>query len=111
KQADLAIVRRVETGLPPEARLLAFGLTLTFQHYSHLETLELYRLSQSQLADLLAEGRPTFLLLDVDNVETQWRDQPLADNYSWLRDVVGLERIGQFGSYTFFEVNGNAEAP
>ncbi len=106
KARDLELVRQVEALLPLRSRLLTFGITLTFQHYSRVETLELFDLSQEEMAALLADERSAFLLLDVANVETQWRGRPLAASYHWLRDGPGLEVLRQFGSYTLFKVVG-----
>jgi hypothetical protein len=104
KAHDLELVRRVEALLPPQARLLTFNLTLTFQHYSVLETIELFDLSPADAASLLTDGRPTFLLVDVGNVETQWHDERLGQTYRWLRDGPGLEQMDSLGAYTLFRV-------
>ncbi len=42
KNTELALVRQVEAKVQPDAQLVTFGLTLTFQHYSHLPTYEIY---------------------------------------------------------------------
>jgi hypothetical protein len=107
KNADLAIVRWVEKQAPPAARLITFNLTLAFRHYSHLATLELYELGEEDL-QRLATDQPTFLLVDVANVEEQWRNMPLADSYHWLRDVAGLHRLGQERGFTLFRVAGGS---
>ena len=104
KAHDLELVRRVEARLPPQTRLLTFSLTLTFQHYSVLETIELFDLSPADAASLLTDGRPTFLLVDVGNIETQWHDERLGQTYRWLRDGPGLEQIDGLGAYTLFRV-------
>jgi 4-amino-4-deoxy-L-arabinose transferase-like glycosyltransferase len=105
KQADLRTVAEVEALLPPEARLLTFNMTFTFQHYSELETLELYYLEAVELPALLADGRPTYVLLDEHNIATQWSGEPLGATYRWLRDERGLEPIEQFGTLTLSRVN------
>jgi 4-amino-4-deoxy-L-arabinose transferase-like glycosyltransferase len=110
KQADLAMVAWVEAQAPSSARLLALGPTLTFQHYSHLETLELYYLDPSQLQVLLAEGRPTLLLADLPNLDQQWRGLAPERNYRWLVETAGLIPVGQWGGYTLMEVRKTAEA-
>jgi hypothetical protein len=104
KHADLSVVRWVEAQVPADARLLTFGLTLTFRHYSHLETLELFELTPVKLAELLADGRATFLLLDITNVEAQWRGRAPEVNYRWLREGPGLERLGAQRGYVLFRV-------
>jgi 4-amino-4-deoxy-L-arabinose transferase-like glycosyltransferase len=102
KNADLALVRAVESQVPPGARLLTFSVTLTFQHYSRLETFELSELRPAALSTLLADGRPTYLLLDVNNIETQWRVKPLAESYHWLRDQIGFISQTSLGNLTLF---------
>jgi hypothetical protein len=104
KQADLQTVARVQALLPPHARLLTFNQTFTFQHYSPLDTHELYYLSEDDLPALLADDVPTYLLLDEGNVEAQWAGEPLGAAYRWLRDQRGLEPIEHFGSLTLSRV-------
>ena len=104
KQADLQTVARVQALLPPHARLLTFNQTFTFQHYSTLDTQELFYLAAEDLPALLADDAPTYLLLDEHNVETQWAGEPLGAAYRWLRDQRGLEPLGHFGSLTLSRV-------
>jgi hypothetical protein len=104
KQEDLALVRAVEAQTPAGARLLTFGMTATFAHYSRLETYELWALTESELAALLVDARPAFLLLDVNNAESQWAGRSPSLNYHWLRDGPGLYPLGQFGAYALFAV-------
>ena len=94
KQADLAMVRWVDAQLPPQAELVTFGPTLTFRHYSHRSTLELFELSPGDLPALVADGRAQYLLLDVANVEQQWVGRAPAEDYQWLRDGPGLMPLG-----------------
>ena len=109
KQADLRTVAAVEALLPPEALLLTFNQTFTFQHYSTLETLELYDLAASELPALLGDERLTFVLVDVGNIESQWVNEPLGATYRWLRDERGLETVAQFGDLTLFRVVETSE--
>ncbi len=104
KQAELAWVAAVEAATPPGARLLTFQLTSTFAHYSRLETHELWALTEADFAALLAESTPTYLLIDVANVESQWAGRSPERNYHWLRDGPGLDPLGQFGAYQLFAV-------
>ena len=104
KQADLQTVAAVEAQLLPAARLLTFNLTFTFQHYSHLDTHELYYLSTDQLTTLLADGRPTYLLVDAANIETQWGQEPLGATFHWLRDDRGLAVVDTYGPLTLWRV-------
>lgn len=104
KQADLATVQQVEALLPPGAQLLTFNLTFTFQHYSALDTHELFYLSTAHLPGLLADGRPTYVLVDEANIAAQWGNEPLGATYRWLRNVRGLEPVAAFGTLTLARV-------
>jgi hypothetical protein len=104
KNWELSLVEAVEQHTTPEARLLTFGLTLTFQHYSALETLEIFRLDEAGLAALVADSKPTYLLLDVGNAEAQWVGLPPERNYAWLRSNPGLTTVTELTPYTLFRV-------
>lgn len=104
KNADLALVRQVEAAVPPGAELVTFGLTLTFQHGSHLPTHEIFHLDEAALAVLTRSGRPLFLLLDLDNVQGQWLGRPPEVNYRWLQENTALRPVASLAPYTLFEV-------
>jgi hypothetical protein len=74
------------------------------QHYGQHEALDLFDLQPDELPALLGDGRPTYVLLDVDNVEDQWRGRSPALNYAWLRDSRGLEPLGQQAGLSLFRV-------
>lgn len=111
KNGDVETARWVEAQTPTGSTLLAFSLTLTFQHYSGLKTLELFYQTRADLQALAASGRPAYLLVDVRNMETQWRDRPLGANYRWLRDGPGLIALGEHRGYTLFRVGDQARSP
>ncbi|MBV9354105.1 MAG: hypothetical protein JO023_01130 [Chloroflexi bacterium] len=100
KDADLAIVRWVDAQTPPDARLVTFGLSATFQHYSPLDTADVF---DAGPADLTSD-RPTYLLLNVDGVESQWQGLPPDVTYRTLADAGRLVPLGQQGGYTLFAV-------
>jgi len=102
KDADLATVKWLRAQLPPNAILLTFGFTLTARHYSDLETIDLSETDPVAIAQLAAEKRPIYALIDVTNVETQWQDQLPSTNFHWLRDGAGLEPVGESQTYTLF---------
>jgi hypothetical protein len=104
QENDKAVVRWAERQIPPNARVIAFGVTLTMQHYTNLETHEIYYLTADDLIELTDAGRETYLIADVYNVETQWRDGTPGVNYRWLESERGLEKIGQQGAFSLFRV-------
>lgn len=101
---NLALVQRVDPHLPTGSRLITFGLTATFQHYGQHETLELYELDQTEIALLLADPRPLYILLDTRAIEAQWSAMPLGATYRWLQPQ--LTPQAQFDAYTLFCAQG-----
>jgi hypothetical protein len=104
KRDDLATVHWVAEQAPAQAQLLTFGLTATFQRYSRIETLDLSEVGAATIRQLVTDGRPTLVLLDVDSVERQWTGLPPWENLRTLRDGPGLVTIGKRDSYTLFSV-------
>ncbi|GAB4165153.1 MAG: hypothetical protein Fur0021_40680 [Candidatus Promineifilaceae bacterium] len=109
KQADLQTVAWLAGEMPADAQLIAFQLTATIQHYSAIETQELFFMTETDLARWVAAGRPSYLFMEVANVERQWRDRSPGRNYEWLREQVGLVVAGQRGQYTLFRVADGAD--
>ena len=101
---NLETVRWAEAQIPDDAQAIVFGLTLTMQHYTPIDTYEIYNLTPEELTDLLGEERPTYVLLDVYNIETQWRGKSPQINFSILKDDYGLQQVARRGAFTLFEV-------
>jgi 4-amino-4-deoxy-L-arabinose transferase-like glycosyltransferase len=99
-----AIVHRVDEIVPPDATLLAFGLTLTLQHYTSRHTLELYVLDPVALDALTRREPNLYLLVDPINIERQWLGRPPERNYRWLREHATLTPIGTFSPYQLYRV-------
>ncbi len=104
KQADLETAQWVQGQVPADARVLAFGITATLQFYTPLEVREFFTETPETLAELLADGRPTYLILNLNNVETQWRGRPPQINLHWLREGPGLDRIGERNGYILYQI-------
>ncbi|MBE7472452.1 MAG: phospholipid carrier-dependent glycosyltransferase [Anaerolineales bacterium] len=98
------IAAQVEQTLPKEATLITFGLTLTLQHYTQLNTLEFFYLDAASLQTLAESPGPLYLLLDVGSIETQWRGKTPQINYQWLKKNTTLTPVGDFSPYTLFKV-------
>jgi hypothetical protein len=104
KSDDLALVRWVDAQTEPNARLLSFGPTLTLRYYADRTTFDLFDLSPAEVSAVLAEGLPTYVLVDEANLEQQWAGRAPADNVARLDDGPGLKPLGKYGPYTLFEV-------
>ncbi len=99
-ETDVALVRWTEAQVPADARLLTFGPTLTFTHRSYLPTQDLFDLPDQELI----RPTPTYLLVDVANVEDQWQTKRPAELYHRLRNGPGLDALGTFGAYSLYRV-------
>jgi len=100
QQQERALVPWTEAQLPAGARLLTFGPSLTFQHLSRVPTADLFDVPDEEL---LKPG-PTYLLVDVANLEEQWQGQRPAELYYRLRDGPGLQPLGDYGSFGLFRI-------
>ncbi|NJN99669.1 MAG: hypothetical protein HC875_38990 [Anaerolineales bacterium] len=98
------IATQVEQTLPEEATLITFGLTLTVQHYTRLNTLEFFYRDEASLQTLTESPGPLYLLLDLNSIQTQWRGKTPEINYQWLKKNTTLTEIGLFAPYTLFKV-------
>lgn len=108
-QANVETVQWVEEQAPAQAHLVAFGLALTFQHESDLETHNIFSLTAEDLHTLVTGERPVYLLLDIRSIETQWIGRAPAENFHWLQEGPGLTEIGRRQQYTLFAVNGGVD--
>lgn len=104
QQLDLATARWVESQIPLDSQIITLGLTLTLQYYTPLEVHEIYSLTKTELHNLAATGQRQYLLLDVDTVETQWRDLSPAENYHWLQENFEVIPIGERNNFTLFHL-------
>jgi hypothetical protein len=104
KDDELALVRWVADQTPPGARLLSFGPTLAFRHYSQLPTLDLFDTAPDELPSLVGSGERVYVLVDEASIEQQWSTSAPGQNLLALRARPGLEPVGTFGSYTLFHV-------
>ena len=98
------IAHQVEQTLPAEATLITFGLTLTVQHYTQIDALELFHLNEDTLDRLTSTENDLYLLLDVRNVETQWQGRTPQRNYHWLKAHTTFTEMGTFPPYTLFKI-------
>jgi 4-amino-4-deoxy-L-arabinose transferase-like glycosyltransferase len=107
KAAELSLVHWIVGQVPAESELLMDGPTLAVEYYGgRRPTHTLYSLSERDIDALLAGGRPLFLLVDVDNVERQWKGLTPQQTFDRLRTSPGLSVVGQHPPYTLFAVHG-----
>lgn len=104
-QADKAVVTWIQGNIPDDATLYTFGSTLTLQHYTDYNIIELYYETPNTLNQRWFRGQTDYVLLNVWQIENQWQDREPQANYHWFRDERGLTEIGRFRNDTLFEAS------
>jgi 4-amino-4-deoxy-L-arabinose transferase-like glycosyltransferase len=103
KEQQLATATWVSQQLPPESTLIAFGLTNMMQHYTDIPTYELYVLDEANLRQLSGESTGLYLLIDPENVHSQWEDKSPGLNVEWLEAHTELREIGRSHPYVLYQ--------
>ena len=99
------IAQAIGQQLPPDATLLAFGLTNTVQHYTTLDTREIYLLAERDLGQIMSEETAVYLLINPDNVQTQWAGKSPAQHYAWLQAHTQLTPLAQYDGFVLYQVD------
>lgn len=107
KNADLARVHFVAERVPPDARVLTFSISPTFEHYTTLDVVELYHETPDSLVRQVCRDNGVYVFVNVESIEQQWHGLAPDVNFRWLRDARGLEVIDRIADYTLFNVNGD----
>jgi hypothetical protein len=108
KDRDHALCAWVAARVPAGATLLAFGPTLTLQHYGRPDTRELFFVDDAELARLAAPERaPLYVVIDVANAYSQWRDLRPHRHLEALRARTGLTAVATLPPYTLLRAGDN----
>jgi len=99
-----AITAVIANELPPEATLIAFGLTSTLQHYTEIETLELFHLDQVDLQEIVEGETAVYLLIDPKIVNSQWADMDLGRNVRWLQANYRITEMMPLEPFVLYQV-------
>jgi hypothetical protein len=103
KEQQLATAVWASQQLPPDATLIAFGLTNTMQHYTDISTHELFTLNEADLRQLSAERVGLYLLIDPENIQSQWQGKSPALNVRWLETHTDLQEIGRSAPFVLYQ--------
>ncbi|GAB4452341.1 MAG: hypothetical protein Kow0031_34740 [Anaerolineae bacterium] len=104
QQRSKDIARQTLAAVPPDAALLAFDITLTLRHATHLPVLELYYQTPDTLADLTGAQSPLYLLVNEANINHQWQGKAPQQNLRWLQNNAALTFIEQFPPFTLYKI-------
>ena len=97
-------VLEIAAQLPPDATLLTLGPTLIFTHYTSIKTVEIYSTPQEALPEWIAASSSFYVLLNLSNIESQWKGLTPDLNFQWLKTHTELHISGEFPPYTLYEV-------
>lgn len=98
----------IAAALPANATLIAFDLTATMQHYTAVDTHEIFNLTEADLAEIVApsasSGTAVYLLLNPDNIHSQWAGKSPERNFTWLQTHATLTPVTSYGSLVLYRV-------
>jgi len=101
---DLAATRSLEAQVPRGARLVSMGPTGVFVYDGLPDVVELYGLDPDAATTLLADGRPSYLVIDPVAIAGQWAGRGPALTVEAIRAGRGLTRIDEAGSWTLYRI-------
>lgn len=102
-QSEKGVVTWIDDKVPPDATIYTFGSTLTLQHYTDLNVIQIFYETPNTLNQRWFRGQVDYLLLNVWQIENQWQGRDPQANYHWFRDERGLTELGRFRNLTLFE--------
>ncbi len=91
--------------IPESATVYTMNLTLPLERVYAGEVRELYYETPATLAYAKTQEEAAYLLINLWQIENQWRGREPDIAVSWLRRRRGLTQIGRFGNYTLFAVH------
>jgi len=104
-QSQKQIVTWLDDKIPDDATLYTFGSTLTLEHYTDYNVIEIFYETPNTLNQRWFQGRTDYLLLNIWQIENQWDGRDPQANYHWFRDERGLNKIDTFRNFTLFEAH------
>jgi hypothetical protein len=102
--ADLAAIRSLETQVPPGTRLISMGATGVFVRDDVPNVTELFDLDPAAASALVADGQPSYLVIDPRAIDGQWAGLGPARAVEAIRASRGLTRIDEAGNWTLFMI-------
>jgi hypothetical protein len=61
-------------------------------------------LDEAALAELSRQNNNLYLLIDPDNIQSQWQDKQQGINVRWLDEHTDLLQIGRSGAFVLYWV-------
>ncbi len=101
---ERSIVSWLDTRVPADASILTFGETATLEHFTPYRIVEMWSETPASVQAIARQGKDIFVLLDVDNVESQWQGLAPQVNFQALRDHFHLQTVASRGAYVLYAV-------
>lgn len=105
KRGELRIIDLLHDRVASGATIVAFGPTLSIQHYTSLRAVDLSEQTPDALRSLAGESNRLYLIVDISNLETQWRGRSPSLNFEFLVTHFESHRLDQVGNYTLFALD------
>lgn len=98
KAGELDQAQWVSQQLPPAATVWTLSLEGALKTYTTFSVFNIWEKSATELT----ASAPSYLLVDVSSLETQWRDKPVTAVFRSLRDRGQLIPLGSLANYSLF---------
>jgi 4-amino-4-deoxy-L-arabinose transferase-like glycosyltransferase len=103
-QAHITAAQWVAEQVPAGAKVITFDITQTMGHRTELDVEEIYHLDEKDLSKLITTEIPTYLFLNLNNVESQWQGKSPQLNYQWLQENKSMREIGRYPPFTLYHI-------
>ena len=104
---ERAIVGWVDARVPRGATILTFGETATLEHFTPFRVVEMASESPDSVEQIAQNAKDVFVLLNVENVESQWQGLAPQLNFQALDDRFVLAPIASRGAYVLYSVGSH----
>jgi hypothetical protein len=101
---DRAIVQWASAQLPGDATVLCFGMTATMVHFTPFQVIEIADETPDSVTKIARDGRAVYLLIDQDNIESQWTGLAPQLNVRALRNQFALRLLGTRDDYVLYSI-------
>jgi 4-amino-4-deoxy-L-arabinose transferase-like glycosyltransferase len=95
-------IRYLQSQIPRDATVVTFELSIALEYYTPFRVVDLFAQSPQTLRPIVC-GEPTvYVYVQGQDFETQWLGKSPAENFHWLRERIGLQKLGTHGAWTLY---------
>lgn len=104
QRGDLEVANWMTNQVPANATVISFSITETLKHRTPFRVIEIYNESPKSIGEILSNYNPVFVILDLDNIDAQWKNLSPEINWRALQSKDHLDIIATHPPYTLFAV-------